>query len=288
VANSRGQVEEPAGRRSSQPPDAPRPLGTRSPLHGPGLAKHCKPGATRLHPSTPTEADDMERSGTEHEGIAGQSGSLPDAGRHDMAILGPSRAQCESAIRQESKAACAVPHGPVSTANVLRLLEGQRYRCALTGRPLTPDSASLDHIVPVRCGGEHVVENTQVLHRGVNRAKSTMTNEEFLQLCREVVRHIDAQPDGQPSIELSAFRPRRQGNESQLIDWFAEGQAIVVEFEDTVVTIHYVGRKGRRARIAISGPAGVVFRSLGASKLLVSTDANGTSTFHCPQGNQHS
>jgi 5-methylcytosine-specific restriction endonuclease McrA len=72
---------------------------------------------------------------------------------------------------------------------VLRLLECQQYRCALTGRPLTPDTASLDHIVPVRCGGEHLIENTQVLHKDVNRAKATMTNAEFVQLCREVVEH---------------------------------------------------------------------------------------------------
>ena len=77
----------------------------------------------------------------------------------------------------------------MNVANVLRLLERQQHRCALTGRSLTPDTASLDHIIPVRCGGEHVVENTQVLHKDVNRAKTTMTNEEFIQLCREVVEY---------------------------------------------------------------------------------------------------
>jgi 5-methylcytosine-specific restriction endonuclease McrA len=83
--------------------------------------------------------------------------------------------------------------GPVNVGNVLRLLERQKYRCALTGRPLTPELASLDHIVPVRCGGEHQIENAQVLHRNVNRAKTTMTNEEFISLCREVVKHTARQ-----------------------------------------------------------------------------------------------
>jgi hypothetical protein len=41
----------------------------------------------------------------------------------------------------------------------------------------------------VRCGSEHLVENTQVLHRDVNRAKATMTNKEFIRLCREVVKY---------------------------------------------------------------------------------------------------
>ena len=85
------------------------------------------------------------------------------------------------------------PSGRVTTANVLQLLEHQRHCCALTGRELTPDTASLDHIIPVRCGGEHVIENTQVLHKDVNRAKTTMTNDEFVQLCREIVEHASRQ-----------------------------------------------------------------------------------------------
>lgn len=76
----------------------------------------------------------------------------------------------------------------MSTSGVLDLLERQRFRCALSGRPLTPESAALDHVVPIRCGGEHVIENAQVLHKDVNRAKGSMTSEEFVALCGEVVR----------------------------------------------------------------------------------------------------
>jgi 5-methylcytosine-specific restriction endonuclease McrA len=68
-------------------------------------------------------------------------------------------------------------------------LEYQRYRCALTGRKLTPDEASLDHIVPVRDGGEHTIENAQILHRDVNRAKSVLSHQAFINLCREVTKH---------------------------------------------------------------------------------------------------
>jgi 5-methylcytosine-specific restriction endonuclease McrA len=84
------------------------------------------------------------------------------------------------------------PRGAVSVENVLRLLEHQQYRCALTGRRLTPQTASLDHIVPVRLGGEHAIENTQVLHKDVNRAKGALTNEEFRAMCREVVAWADS------------------------------------------------------------------------------------------------
>ena len=81
------------------------------------------------------------------------------------------------------------PSGPVSTENVLRLLESQQYRCALTGRDLTPETAALDHIVPIRCDGQHAIENTPVLHEDVNRAKGSLTNEELIQMCHEVIDH---------------------------------------------------------------------------------------------------
>ncbi len=74
--------------------------------------------------------------------------------------------------------------------SVMGLLEWQDYRCALTGRRLSPEEASLDHIVPVRDGGEHVIENTQILHRDINRAKSILSNGEFIAMCRDVVSHL--------------------------------------------------------------------------------------------------
>jgi hypothetical protein len=79
------------------------------------------------------------------------------------------------------------PTGDVSTENIMRLLEYQQYRCALTGRELSPETASLDHIIPIRLGGAHAMENVQVLHKDVNRAKGSFTNEAFIDMCREVV-----------------------------------------------------------------------------------------------------
>ncbi len=69
----------------------------------------------------------------------------------------------------------------------MELLEAQDFRCAMSGRALTPQTAALDHIVPIRCGGEHVIENTQILDKAVNRAKGSLTSAEFIGLCREVV-----------------------------------------------------------------------------------------------------
>jgi phenylalanyl-tRNA synthetase beta subunit len=34
------------------------------------------------------------------------------------------------------------------------ILDRQNYKCALTGRPLTPDNCAMDHIVPLSRGGK--------------------------------------------------------------------------------------------------------------------------------------
>lgn len=48
---------------------------------------------------------------------------------------------------------------------------------------------------------------------------------------------------------------------SQSIDWYHEGEQRTVEVDGVRVTIRFIGRKGRRGRIAIEAPAGAVFRS---------------------------
>lgn len=112
-----------------------------------------------------------------------------------MAPVGNSESERRQQVHPEESTGMVIeprPEGAVSTENVMRLLRFQQFRCALTDRSLSPEFASLDHIIPVRCGGEHQIENTQVLHRDVNRSKGSLTNEEFIQLCREVVSHTAA------------------------------------------------------------------------------------------------
>jgi hypothetical protein len=43
------------------------------------------------------------------------------------------------------------------------------------------------------------------------------------------------------------------------LDWYSEGETRVVEIDGVRVTVRFVGRKGRRGRIAIEAPAGTVF-----------------------------
>jgi hypothetical protein len=48
---------------------------------------------------------------------------------------------------------------------------------------------------------------------------------------------------------------------SVCIDWYAAGETQVVEVDGVQVLVRFVGRKGRRGRIAIHAPAGAVFRA---------------------------
>ncbi len=97
------------------------------------------------------------------------------------------------------------------------LLKYQKYRCALSGRKLVPQIAALDHIVPIRLDGEHTIDNVQVLHRDVNRAKGSMTNAEFIRLCREVIHFQACRPLGPVSPQgVESARDKAQGAEENL------------------------------------------------------------------------
>jgi 5-methylcytosine-specific restriction endonuclease McrA len=66
----------------------------------------------------------------------------------------------------------------------------QGFRCNLTGVPLTPDTASIDHIIPLSKGGSHTKANAQIILNSVNQAKGSMTQSEFVDMCRLVVEHF--------------------------------------------------------------------------------------------------
>lgn len=66
------------------------------------------------------------------------------------------------------------------------LFDVQQCRCALTGIVLTPETAALDHKVPVSIGGGHSVRNLQWLAVEINQMKGGLSNERFVELCRMV------------------------------------------------------------------------------------------------------
>ena len=84
----------------------------------------------------------------------------------------------------------------ISAKMIMELIERQNFHCALSNRKLTPETASLDHIVPLSRGGTHDLSNLWVLEHLVNTAKGTMTVEEFVAMCRDVAIHQKHAVDG--------------------------------------------------------------------------------------------
>lgn len=80
---------------------------------------------------------------------------------------------------------------PESTATAKELkkkAETQSYRCALSGRKIDPNNAQLDHIIPLSSGGDNSIDNLQWLESQVNKAKGTMSQEEFIRMCKQVAQ----------------------------------------------------------------------------------------------------
>ncbi|WP_439624097.1 HNH endonuclease [Gemmata sp.] len=79
----------------------------------------------------------------------------------------------------------------IKASELMKLLERQDFRCAYTGRSLSPETASVDHITPISRGGLNELSNLAIVHMDVNTAKSSMTLEEFVAVCREVVDNFE-------------------------------------------------------------------------------------------------
>mgnify|MGYP005609836071 CR=1 FL=1 len=78
-----------------------------------------------------------------------------------------------------------------ATASELKaLLESQQFCCALSGLPLTPDDAALDHIIAVSDGGTHEVNNLQWLNAEVNRMKGSMSQSRFIAIIKLIAANV--------------------------------------------------------------------------------------------------
>jgi len=76
--------------------------------------------------------------------------------------------------------------------DVIKHFGGTIVNCALTGRKIDilKDSYCIDHIIPVAKGGTNELENMAIVIPEANAAKSDLTNEEFVALCKEVCEHF--------------------------------------------------------------------------------------------------
>ena len=76
--------------------------------------------------------------------------------------------------------------GRVTTKSLLAKLESQGFRCTLTGWDLKPETAGVDHTIPISQGGKHELSNIAIVDQKVNRAKNTMSLTEFVEMCTAV------------------------------------------------------------------------------------------------------
>ena len=201
VATLCERLDQSALHRQAQRPDSWQPVVAGGTQHGARMANPPQPSASQRQFASDRQAnvEGVRSFGDRHCRNEGES-----CPQKRLASLGHSACDGREPLHPQAQADVVIlarPTGPVSTENVLRLLEHQQYRCALSGRVLTPQTASIDHIVPVRLGGEHTIENAQVLHKDVNRAKGSLTSEEYIGMCREIVRwsetssaHMEVQP----------------------------------------------------------------------------------------------
>lgn len=69
---------------------------------------------------------------------------------------------------------------------------GESPVCHLTGRTIDwskPSEYEFDHIYPRAKGGDNSLGNLGIAVKAANRAKSDMTVDEFLALCKEVLEN---------------------------------------------------------------------------------------------------
>jgi hypothetical protein len=79
----------------------------------------------------------------------------------------------------------------------------------------------------------------------------------------------DVQPAENRDATIQGLQPAAV---SQAIDWYHEGEERVVEANGVQVIVRFVGRKGRRGRIAITAPPGAAFRTRDRNETVRSPD----------------
>lgn len=175
-------------------------------LHQRGFAFVDDDGAERMGAEVLLRLDDAQASMQR----ASQQRSTQDcymagsdqhpAGR-DKSEGSESRAHCMGKeMRDDSKKHATSNSKKATAQELMSLLQLQQFRCALTGDLLTPSDARCDHITPVSQGGSHMRDNLQWVTHQVNRAKGTMTQDEFIAMCIKVAawatRHEASIPPG--------------------------------------------------------------------------------------------
>ena len=82
----------------------------------------------------------------------------------------------------------------------------------MSGWQISPQCFELDHVVSMNDGGTDDIANLQAVHPLVNRAKGTMGNQQFIDMCKAVANFTSGVSDVATAPELAAVRKELQNS----------------------------------------------------------------------------
>jgi hypothetical protein len=92
-------------------------------------------------------------------------------------------------LRRISKYLCNQDKNSTITAfDLWKIAKHQKCLCALTGRPLTTDNVSPDHIVCRTHNGSSNIDNIRLVVKEVNVARNVLSDDAFINLCNDVIK----------------------------------------------------------------------------------------------------
>jgi 5-methylcytosine-specific restriction endonuclease McrA len=77
----------------------------------------------------------------------------------------------------------------------------QDHRCALTGREIDILTLEVDHILPRCDGGSDELHNLQLVCRDANAAKGALSNDQLIELCRDILSTLAPELIGHAILE---------------------------------------------------------------------------------------
>jgi hypoxanthine phosphoribosyltransferase len=80
----------------------------------------------------------------------------------------------------------------VKPIDLWHITKYQKGKCVLTGRKLTNENVSPDHIICLTHGGLTEPKNIRLVVKEVNNARGVLSDADFVKLCKDVVIHHNA------------------------------------------------------------------------------------------------
>lgn len=77
----------------------------------------------------------------------------------------------------------------VNPIELWKLAKRQQLICPISGRRLTSQNISVDHIIALTVGGKNELSNIQLTTKEVNVAKHILATNDFIKLCEDITNY---------------------------------------------------------------------------------------------------